>query len=431
MRLTYIVCFYLLVPFIFLRMLWRSIKAPQYRQRLQERYGFVPESFDHSKNAPLIWLHTVSVGETIAAQPVVNAILQNYPQHCLLMTTMTPTGSEQVKTLFAKSIADGRIIHCYIPYDLPDCVARFLSRVKPQLAIFMETEVWPTTLTICKRRNIPTLLINARLSERSLNGYHKFSWLTGNIFAQFSGVAAQSQDDADRIQQLSGAHSQVTGSLKSEITVDDKYKTQAVRLKKAWSADSTRKIVLAASTHRGEDEIILAAYKKLLHRYPDLLLLLVPRHPERFNTVNQLCLDQQFTVQRRSREAVVSADVQIILGDTMGELMLFYGVADITVVCGSFVDSGGHNVLEPAAWSLPIISGPSMYNFSNIIQDLQEQQGLLLVNNQGELFEKIDQLMTDTAYATTLGNNAKMYVEKNRGALAKTMDMIYQFMPLH
>ncbi|ODS24349.1 3-deoxy-D-manno-octulosonic acid transferase [Candidatus Endobugula sertula] len=430
MPLFYTLLFYLSVPLILLRLLWRSIKAPQYRQRWSERFGYLPSHISRPQTQPLLWLHTVSVGETIAAKPLVDALLEQYPEYCLLITTMTPTGSAQVKKQFATVMDDGNIMHCYIPYDLPDCVARFLTGTQPQLAIFMETEVWPNILGACQRHNIPTLLVNARLSERSFNGYQKFLWLTGSVFSRLSAIAAQNEGDARRLQDLGAPKPLVTGSLKSEITISDKLQKAAQQLKSDWSLGGQHKIIIAASTHEGEDEIILSAYQQMLSADASLLLVLAPRHPERFNRVNQLCLDQGFSVQRRSANTHVVSKTQIILADTIGELMLLYGVADIAIIGGSFVAHGGHNMLEPAAWGLPIVSGPSVFNFAKIAQDMQERKGLLVVEQTSVLSEELITLLTDANQRKVIGNNAKEYLDHSKGALSKTMKIINRYVSM-
>lgn len=423
-RCLYTLLFYISVPLILLRLLWRSIKAPQYRHRWSERFGFFPVQ---NNVAPCVWLHAVSVGETIAAKPLIVSLLAAYPQHCLLITTMTPTGSAQVRRLFAQEIVQGRVLHSYIPYDLPDCLQRFLSRVRPQLAIFMETEVWPNTLFTCDKNNIPTVLINARLSEKSLAGYQKVSTLSRMAFSSISHVIAQTQADADRIIQLGVTSISVSGNLKSDISLDGELRQQAESLKSAWSLNGRKKIIIAASTHNGEDEIILSAFQTQIIKNPELLLLIVPRHPERFTTVKQLCVAQGLHTITRSENMCVNDQTQVIVGDTMGEMMLFYGVSDIAVVCGSFIEHGGHNMLEPAVWGLPIISGNSVYNFAKIADDMQLQGGLLLVNGEHELCEQLDTLLNDIVLARTLGDQAKKYLNNSAGALNTTLQTIDRF----
>jgi 3-deoxy-D-manno-octulosonic-acid transferase len=412
----YTFIFYLSLPFIFLRLLWRSIKAPHYRQRCLERLGFVSVVPDGS---PCVWLHTVSVGETIAAKPLIDALLMAYPAHCLWITTMTPTGSTQVRSLFDNDIKQGRILHSYIPYDLPDGIYRFLSRIRPSMAIFMENDKWPNTLLVCRKKNIPTLLINARLSEKSLAGYKKISALSCRAFSSITSVIAQTQADAARIQQLGVSNVSISGNLKSDVTVDDHISIQAAGLKTAWSLSGQKKIIIAASTHRGEDDIIFSAFQAIQKLYVDTVLLIVPRHPERFSAVQQLSINRGFKTITRSSGDCLREDTQVIVGDTMGEMMLFYGASDIAVICGSFIDHGGHNMLEAAAWALPLISGASVYNFATIADGMQSQNALSLVENEHQLCEKIYQWLDDPLLASKQGCQAKRYLDENAGALKK------------
>jgi 3-deoxy-D-manno-octulosonic-acid transferase len=425
-RLLYTVIFYGLFPAIVVRLLLRSVQSPQYLQRFSERLGFFPLA---EKNiGASIWIHTVSVGETIAAKPLIEALLQIYPQHSLVITTMTPTGSAQVHALFSQHIAQGRVQHSYIPYDLPDCVNRFLRRVKPQIAIFMETEVWPNILFACHQRDIATVLINARLSDKSLRAYQKVISLSRATFSTFTHVSAQTQSDASRLQLLGANPVSVSGNIKLEITVSHDLRQQAEQLKQDWSLLGEKKIIVAASTHRGEDEIILAAYQHLLDQQENVLLLIVPRHPERFEAVRQLCVNQGLATILRSKNTAVEASTQVMVGDTMGEMMLLYGVADIAIVCGSFITHGGHNMLEPAAWGLPIISGNSVYNFAKVSEDMVSQNALALVSDKQQLVEKLQQLLADTSLALSMGENAKKYIESNVGALSKTMLVLKKYL---
>ncbi|MFT5117524.1 MAG: 3-deoxy-D-manno-octulosonic-acid transferase [Kiritimatiellia bacterium] len=418
MRLLYTYIFYFAIPLILLRLLWRSIKAPQYRQRWPERFGFFPASAKLIQ--PTLWLHSVSVGETIAVKPLVDSLLQRYPNHQVVITTMTPTGSAQVLSLFADMIEGQRVAHSYIPYDLPDCLERFLFRTNPQLAIFMETEVWPNTLRACQKKNIPSVLINARLSKKSFKSYQNFSCLSRQTFARITQVIAQTQAEAERIKLLGAPSIVVAGSLKAEVLLTDELKSQARKLKKNWSCNGDKKIIIAASSHHGEDEIILAAYQKLVNQYPQLMLVIVPRHPERFASVAQLCVDEGLVTVRRSEKSAITGDTQVIVGDTMGELLLMLGATDIVIMCGSFIKHGGHNMLEPAAWGLPILSGSSVYNFSKIVEDMLSLNALVLVKDQHQLAEKLGGLLGGPSTAALMGEQAKAYVEKSRGALDKT-----------
>lgn len=433
-RWIYSAVFYIALPLILLRLLWRSIKAPHYRKRWKERFGFLPAI---APNKTVLWLHTVSVGETIAAKPLVEALLSDYPDDALVITTTTPTGSAQVKKQYAQQIIEGRIYHTYIPYDLPDCIHRFLKRVQPKIAIFMETEVWPNILHACHHQKISTILVNARLSEKSLKSYKKLPNFSQQTFSKFTKIIAQTEQDANRFFQLMPSLTshlrkeriRVSGNIKTEIAVDHRLRAAAKDLKDQWSQQGSKKIIIAASTHRGEDDIILSAYQQLLNQSGNIRLLIVPRHPERFTEVRQQCEALGLVVAARSESVGVSENTQVIVGDTMGEMMLFFGVSDVAIIGGSFIEHGGHNMLEAAAWRLPIISGNSVYNFAKIAADMEQQQALLLVETS-ELKEIVQQFLQDDAMAQSYGQRAKQYVDENTGALAKTMDCLQEIYPI-
>ncbi len=421
MRFSYTLFFYLLLPFVVLRLYWRSIKVPAYRARMGERFAFVP--FKLAIKQPVIWVHTVSVGETLAAKPVIDALLEENADCQLVITTTTPTGSAQVQALFFQALQEQHILHCYMPYDLPNCIARFLNCINPVAAFFMETEIWPNTLLACRKRRISTMLMNARLSEKSLRGYQRFSSLSKQAVACFSCIAAQSQADADRLSMIGGKNIIVTGSIKLDISLDDVLVQKAKLLKQQWSLQGKRKIIIAASTHAGEDEMILNAFQTLLQQYANILLLLVPRHPERFVNVYESAKKTGFSTALRSQYQNIDTEVQVVVGDTMGELMLLYGVADIAIVGGGFVPHGGHNMLEPALWGLPIISGKSVFNFSTISEDLINQGGLRLIDSD-QLLQVLSELLANPIVAARLGSNAQHYVNNNRGALSALLGIM-------
>lgn len=423
MRWLYTLFFYICLPLIVCRLLWRSLKSPAYRQRLTERFGFLP-SADVRQSSVSIWLHTVSVGETISAYPIACRILEAYPQYTLWLTTTTPTGSARARDLFSEEITHGRVMHSYMPYDLPDCMARFIQKIRPVCAIFMETEVWPNTLTVCNKKRIPCVLINARLSEKSLQKYQRLASFSQQTFSLFSHIVAQTKNDADRLRALGSMPVTVSGNIKSEVCVTPELSDAAKQLREQWSSNGRKVVMIAASTHAGEDEVILSVYRELLGEHPSLRLVIVPRHPERFADVEQLCLAQGWQVALRSKERSVVDNTQVIIGDTLGELLLFYGASDIAIIGGSFIEHGGHNMLEAAVWGLPIISGPSVYNFSQIAKDMQDQNALILVDNQQVLVVTVDQLLRDTCGMALLGSNAKQYVKQSTGAVETTIALI-------
>ncbi|WP_331346426.1 lipid IV(A) 3-deoxy-D-manno-octulosonic acid transferase [Cellvibrio sp. UBA7661] len=429
MRFLYTVVFYCLLPVILLRLLWRSVSAPAYARRWAERFAFFPALATSKK---IIWLHTVSVGEFLAALPMIRR-LQSNPAIQLVITTTTPTGSERVRSVLGDSV-----FHVYAPYDLPDVVARFLCRINPSVYLVMETELWPNTLAACAKRNIPALLINGRLSARSARGYDRLSQLTAPMLQHISTALIQNHIDAQRFIELGLPQSNivVTGNIKFDLTLSDELKNQAQLLKSSLSNNGQRLIWIAASTHQGEDEIILDAFAQLREHKAQSgektllvppLLILVPRHPERFTRVGQLCTSRGFNTVRRS-SGVFTADMDILLGDTMGELLLLFGASDIAFVGGSLVPNGGHNFIEPAAWGLPLLSGEHVFNFAEVSQLMIQADALQITGNANELAHAVMALMQDAALRNNRGENALRVAQENRGALDKTLAVIERYL---
>jgi 3-deoxy-D-manno-octulosonic-acid transferase len=418
-RFLYSVFSYLLLPLVLLHLLWRAWRAPAYRHRIAERFGF----FNAPAQTHGLWIHAVSVGESIAAGPIIEHFLDHHPELPVLVTTMTPTGSERVRAMFGE-----RVFHVYAPYDLPDAVSRFLDRVQPRVAVIMETEVWPNMVCQTAARGIPVLLANARLSAHSAHEYGRVAKLPQTVFSTFSKVIAQSTEDGARFLALGVPEEKlvISGSIKFDVAVPPALREQANALREQWFG--ARPVWIAASTHAGEDEILLAAHKILRQQQPDALLLLVPRHPERFAKVAELIVAEGFSFQRRSdyQQGLGAADVQVILGDTMGELLLLLGCADIAFVGGSLVERGGHNTLEPAAWGLPVLTGPSDYNFSEISALLHNAGALLQLSSAEEVASALHSLMTDSKRAQQQGAAAKQVVDNNRGALQRLLSCIEQ-----
>jgi len=371
-------------------------------------------------NKPVILVHSVSVGETIAATPLINALIKQYPEHHVLVTTSTPTGSNTVN----KNFAD-RVLHTYLPLDLPGAVNRFLNDVKPQLCIIMETELWPNLVHQLHHRGIPTLLANARMSPKSAAGYLKNAApLMRDMLAKLSQVSAQFDSDGQRFMALglSADKLKISGSIKFELTIDQQLITEQQQLKQQWAAN--RPVWVAGSTHPKENEQILQAHRQLLASSPNLLLIIVPRHPERFDEVATLCQAQHFKFIRRSANTPPLADCQIVLGDTMGELLLMFGLADIAYVGGSLIARGGHNPLEPAALAKPVLMGPSIYNFSDISERLLNANGLCHVESASALATTINQLLSDDSARLTMGHNAQQLVKDNQGTLTRLLDWV-------
>lgn len=414
MRALYSILLYLLIPFVCLRLLWRGRRAPAYWQRWGERF-----SFTLPKIAPQgIWIHAVSVGEFQAALPLIRALLQHYPELPLLITTTTPTGSARVQDSLA-----GQVTHAYLPYDLPFAMQRFVDAVQPRLLILMETEIWVNLLQVCKQRAIPVMLANARLSARSAAGYQRVSTLIRPALQSLQCIAVQTEAEAARFAQLGAPPSilKVIGSIKFDLELPTDLSQHAQVLRQQFG---TRKVWIAASTHAGEDEQILAAFQQVRAQLPEVLLILVPRHPERFTEVATLCVRDDPLMKRRSLGEVVDMKTGIYLGDTMGELLLLFAAADVAFVGGSLVPTGGHNLLEPAALGLPVIFGQHVFNFKEISQKLLAAYAAQQVQNSAALATAVLGYLQDEALRINTGLNGKAFVENNRGALQRLLTLI-------
>jgi 3-deoxy-D-manno-octulosonic-acid transferase len=404
----------LLAPVVLVRLWWRGRQSPGYRERWRERLG---DLAPHA-TGPVIWVHAVSVGEAQAAQPLVRRLLAEYPDHQVLVTTTTPTGADRVRRLF-----DGEVVHRYFPYDLPAIVRRYLDAVQPRLLVVMETEIWPNLLRACAERRIPVMLANARMSARSARGYRWLGRLTAESLRRISTIAAQAAEDAARFTELGAPADRllVTGSLKFDIRLPASVREQAEVLRLAWGMD--RPVWVAASTHDGEEKQLLDAHARVLETFPGALLVLVPRHPERFESVAELVRGQGFRIRRRSRQTA-SPDCQVFLGDTMGELPVFYAAADVAFVGGSLVETGGHNLLEPAALGVPVIFGPNMFNFAAIAELFLREGAARRADDAPAVAANIRELFADPGLRVRIGAAGQRVVEGNRGALDRTMGAI-------
>ena len=400
-----------------LRLGLRGLRNPAYWQRWSERFGYAPVM----EQAGCIWLHAVSVGETRAAVPLVRALMQHYPGRRILITTMTPTGSDQVRELFGKQVE-----HCYVPYDLPTAVWRFLNRTRPALAIIMETELWPNLFHQCHKRGIPLILANVRMSEKSAHGYRRFAGLTRATLANVSRVGAQAEGDAERLRALGATQVEVTGSIKFEMDVPADLAAKAAALRSGFGE---RPVWVAASTRVGEEEQVLDAFARLRERIPRLLLVLVPRHPERFDSVAKLCHQRGFPIERRSeRKDGVAPDTAILLGDTMGEMLLFHAAADVAYIGGSLVPLGGQNLLEAAAVGTPVVFGPHMFNFSDISRMALERGAGRQVQDAAELTNAVTDYLENPSARRAAGEAGQRMVAENRGALVKTLTLVRQLL---
>ncbi|AMT86961.1 MULTISPECIES: lipid IV(A) 3-deoxy-D-manno-octulosonic acid transferase [Pseudomonas] len=417
-RTLYTALFYLGLPLVAIRLWLRARKAPAYAKRIGERFTYRMPTLQPGG----IWVHAVSVGESIAAAPMIRALLERYPTLPITVTCMTPTGSERIQALFAN---EARIQHCYLPYDLPCAAARFLDRVQPRLAVIMETELWPNHIHQCAKRGIPVALANGRLSQRSAKGYGRFSKLTAPMLAEMSLLAVQTEAEAQRFRDL-GARPEsveVTGSIKFDLTIDPQLLQRAAELRSRWQAQD-RPVWIAASTHEGEDEVVLDAHRRLLGSHPDALLILVPRHPERFNSVFDLCQREGFATVRRSTGANVDAQTSVLLGDTMGELLFLYALADSAFVGGSLVPNGGHNLLEPAALAKPVLSGPHLFNFLDIAAQLREAGALAEVDDAEGLAVEVQRLFELPRDAQRMAEAGLAVMRRNQGALQRLLDSL-------
>lgn len=412
MRYIYSLLLYLLLPWALFRLAWRGLRNRAYWRRWSERFGFVPRL-----SSPTIWVHAVSVGEVRASTPLIKALLRVYPGHRVLITTMTPTGSDTVHELFGNTVA-----HCYVPYDLPTAVWRFLNRCQPCLALIMETEFWPNIFHQCHVRNIPLVLANARLSEKSARGYRRFAALTRVTLSKVGAVGAQAIEDAERIRELGAKTVDVTGNIKFELEIPAELQAKAAILRAGFGV---RPVWIAASTREGEELIVLQAFKQLRGDFPNLLLILVPRHPERFELVAKLCAQHGFTVQRRSTPlSHIDPATSILLGDTMGELLLFYAASDVAFIGGSLAPLGGQNLLEASALGVPVVFGPHMFNFREVSRMALERGAGRQVTSTTELAETVAQFLKDTDARRVAGEAGCQMVADNRGALTKTLTMV-------
>lgn len=418
MRYLYSFLFYLAMPLILLRLLWRSRRLPSYRERFLERFGFCSKL-----TKSCIWVHAVSVGEVLAAVPLVKKLKILYPDTPLLVTNMTPTGASRVKDVFGEKVCQQ-----FIPYDLPGAVARFLNNTKPKVAIILETELWPNLFSACYKRDIPIIITNARLSPKSFKGYQFISPLTRKMLSQVTKMSAQSAYDAELFIKLGVPVDKLTmtGNLKFDIEIPKNLQGKGAVLRSTLGKD--RLIWIAASTHLADEDIILKAHQKIKEKIPSALLILVPRHPERFDSVGTQCA-RYFRTARRSRREALTSDIDVYLGDTMGELLLLYAASDVAFVGGSFAPIGGHNLLEPAVLQKPVLTGPILFNFLEISELLLKAKGLEIVDHADHLSDQVIKLLINADQRQAMGNNAYQVVNENRGALQKQLENILSVMP--
>jgi 3-deoxy-D-manno-octulosonic-acid transferase len=419
LRGLYSAALYVLAPVTVYHLIWRGFRQREYFQRWNERYA----AYGDAPHAATVWVHAVSVGEVNAAAPLVDALRASRPDLQLLVTTITPTGSARVRALWGSDVE-----HVYLPYDLPGAVTRFLMHYRPRLALVLETELWPNLLFGCRDHGVPAYIVNARLSERSLRGYRVLRPLLARALCTLRGVLAQSSADGERFERLGAAPATiaVTGNLKYDIAADPRVPGFVADFRQRIGA---RPVWIAASTHGEEEAAVIAIHQRLRARWPDLLLLWAPRHPERFKPVAQAAVDAGWRVATRRLTHSPDRDDAVFVIDTLGELMLFYACADVAFVGGSLQDIGGHNLLEPAAAGVAIVTGPHLHNFSDIAAQLDQAGALRIGADAQAVGDDIAALLEDAGARMRMTAAARALVEQGRGTLQRTLAAIAADLP--
>ena len=410
-RAAYTLLLYLLLPQALGHLVWRARRQPAYLKRIPERFGYYGEPPDR----PIIWIHAVSVGETQAAEPLVRALQREHPSHRILLTHMTPTGWEAGERLFGDTVS-----RCYLPYDFPGAVGRFLERFRPGMGVLMETEIWPNLIDASRVRNIPLYLVNARLSEKSYARYRRFPRIVRASLEAFTAVAAQNAGDAERLTALGACDVTITGSLKFDISPPDALLDVGRRWRERYGEG--RPVFLAASTRDGEEELLLARLHAL--DVPRVLLVIVPRHPQRFDEVAALIERRGLRYQRRSADAAIAPDTQVLLGDSMGEMFAYYAGCDVAFVGGSLLPFGGQNMIEPCAVGKPVLFGPHTYNFSDAAENAVAAGAALRVVNVDELMQQARRLLTDPVAAQHMGAAGLAFVKAHQGATRRVLELL-------
>ncbi|GGY72487.1 3-deoxy-D-manno-octulosonic acid transferase [Pseudoduganella plicata] len=420
-RHVYTLVWWLALPLVLLRLWLRGRKEPGYRRHWNERLGIYGRRA--ANDEPLtIWVHAVSVGETRAAEPLVDALLKQYPRGRIVLTHMTPTGRATGKSLFAKHGA--RLVQSYLPYDMPGLVRRFIRHFEPRLCILMETEVWPNLIAGCARARVPVVLANARLSDRSLRKAQKLGKVMRDAAAEISLVAAQTEDDAARVRSLGAANVAVTGSIKFDVVVPPAMVATGMHLREWFGRQ--RPVLLCASTREGEEELILDAFKAARATLPPAtLLLIVPRHPQRFDAVESMVRERSLSVRRRSQLAEgVDADTSVVLGDSMGEMFAYYAACDVAFIGGSLQPLGGQNLIEAAALGKPVLIGQHTFNFAQVTEDALAAGGAMRVADAADLMMQAGQLLANDTARAAMGRHALAFANLHRGATARTIALL-------
>ncbi len=422
-RFYYSVLLYLILPLVPFKLWWRGIKQPAYLKHWPERFGFYNTAINKPQNKPIIWLHCVSVGETRAAEPLINALQATYPNHQILLTHGTPTGREAGEALFGNNVD-----RVYLPYDVPFAVNRFLAHFKPAIALMMETELWFNLIATCKQRKIPVLLLNARLSEKSANGYAKLGRLAQEGVQSLTAVAAQTADDAARLKALGnilGAQNiSVAGNLKFDVKPTTDSLNKGLQLRKQFGE---RPVFLAASTRDGEEALILDSLNKV--NIPNLLTVIVPRHPQRFDAVAALLEQRGISFQRKTllNSDALTASTRVVLGDTMGEMSMYYAACDIAFIGGSLLNYGGQNLIEAAHVGKPILIGEHTFNFAQASNDAVTAGAAMRVKDADDLMLKVNELLKNKTELAHMQQAALSFSAASAGATARMMALIKQY----
>ncbi len=418
----YVLLSYLIIPFLIIRLWIKSIKQGAYGDRIKERLAF----FSSPKDKTNIWVHAVSLGEVIAAAPLIEQLLKRFPEQGIVLTTTTPTGSEKALSLFK-----GRVFHVYSAFDAPCIIKRFLKKTQPTLAIIMETEIWPNWYLACKQKKIPIIIANARLSEKSKKGYQRIAALTKTALSCITAVLAQTKKDAQRFIELGAPVDcvKVLGNIKFDRPVPDDIHKKAMQFREQWQKE--RPVWIAGSTHAGEEEIILEAFQKIKEKNSDALLILVPRHPNRFEKVAELSKNAQFkTILRTELENTspeILTQMDVLLGNTIGEMLLFISASDVAFIGGSLIPQGGHNILEPAALYVPVITGPHMFNFQKIYDEFMDSESMMSITDATSLARAVTTLFADPLLREEYASLGFKIIEKNQGALEKHLKIFSSY----
>lgn len=414
LRSLYTLVWILALPFVLLRLVWRARRQPDYLRHIPERFGV----YRTRLNNPVIWLHAVSVGETRASAPLIHALLETYPDHRVLLTHMTPTGRATAAELYGHLAP--RVQSAYLPYDLPWAISGFLRHFHPRIGVLMETELWPNLVEACHRTGTPLAMVNARLSARSAQGYRRIGGLARNAFAHLSAIGAQTEADGQRITELGARYVMITGNIKFDIAPPPAMQALAADFRNRFGPQ--REILLAASTREGEEAPLLEAFARMCP--PEVLLVLVPRHPDRFDEVARLVKRAGLKMQKRSKGVPVMADTRVWLGDSMGEMYAYYGAADVAIIGGSWARLGGQNPIEASAVGCPAIVGPHTFNFKAVCEQAIEVGAAVRADDIDDALQVALEIIADPIRRKAMSEAGSLFAHSHRGATGRTMDLL-------